>query len=276
MTTRSAFVAPEFLVFVVLVAVATAVGAYLYLQRPPIGRATVLATLPWIVVGVALHALRVMVGYPEVVLPVMAFPWIYLLTGALAGLVWILLASVLAPGRRAVCPHYFGVMGIGVLLPLTVVLVVRGIGVAPEVLVAWLAVPLVAAVVTYVVMIGLGLWMPDCGYFAGSAGAAVTYGLAIDGIATALAFGFGARIAAPIGFPVVVEAVPVDWLTQSMAVVWATVWLRLVFAVALLLALTAIDRWRPAVAERGLELTTVLTAVVAANTFLFALGGGFA
>lgn len=261
-----------------LVGGALAVGLLLHLQRPTVDRAAVLASLPWLVVGVALHALRGIVGYPDAVAGVLRFPWTYLLAATLAGLAWLVVATVVDPGAQAICPHYVGVAGIGALLPPTTVLAVHAGAAGPRLLVVWLVVPIVASLVTYVLMIGLGLLMPDTGYFARSLGAVVIFGLALDGVGTALAlaFGFGPGVGAPIGFPVGPAAVLPLSLTRPLTVAGVAVWLRLVVAVSVLGLLAAINRWRPAAAERGLELATVASIVVAANTFLFVLAGGFA
>lgn len=259
-----------------LVGVAVAVGLFLSLQRPAIRRTTVLATLPWVAVGVALHALRGIVAYPGAARVVLGLPWVYLLAATLAGLAWLLATEMTDPAARALRPYYVGTAGMGALLPPAAALAARAGVVAPERFAVWLLVPILAGVVTYLLMLGLGLWLPELGYFAGPTGAAVLFGLALDGIGTALAFGFGERIAAPVSLlpgPAAVLPLPGG---HPLAVAWAVVWLRLAVGIGALGVLAALGRWRPAAAERGLELATLVSVVVAANTFLFALGGRFA
>lgn len=265
---------PESPALVVLLGAAAAVGSLLYLRRSPVGRRTVIASLPWVAVGVALHAVRGVVAYPAVFSPVLDPPWVYLLVATLGGLVWVLLGSlVVGTGRR---PHYFAAAGFGTLVPPTSALVVYGSVTAPEVLVLWLTVPLVATLVTYVVMLALGLWLPDSGYFAGSAGAVVVFALAVDGIGRALAVGLGRPFAASVGLTRAVDAALLGLVETPFTAVSTAVWFRLAFAVAVIGLLTALARRWPRAAERGLELTTVATVLVAANTFLLALGGGLA
>ncbi|MFB6302331.1 MAG: hypothetical protein ABEH78_05660 [Haloferacaceae archaeon] len=271
---------PENLPVGALVAVALAVGLFLYLERPAIGRATVLASLPWITAGVALHALTGIVDYPDALARVLRLPWAYLLAATLAGMVW-LLASIVGGGAWTVRSQYFGVMGLGVLLPPTATLVLRG-GVAPVWVAVWLVVPILAALLTYALLIGLGLWLPESWYFSGSMGATVTFGLATDGVGTALAFAMGTRIATPVRLPLGPETLPLGPgtalpgpVSYPMAVAGAVIWTRLVVAVGVILFLTVVDRWRPAAAERTLELAAVASVVVAANALLFALGGRF-
>lgn len=270
MSTHLALLTPDRIVVGALVGVALAVGLVLSLQRPAVDRAAVLASLPWLVVGVTLDALGGVVEYPAMATRVVRAPWAYLLAATLGGLAWLLVTSVVEPESRAVRPHYVGTAGIGALLPTTAVLVVHAGVTAPERLVVWLVAPVVAAVVTYVVMIGLGLCMPNSGYFAGTTGAAVTFGLALDGIGTALAFGFGMAVVSPPG-PLGALPGPIP---PALIVAWALVWLRLVVAVGAIGVLSALERRRPAAAERGLELLTVVCVAVAANTYLLALGGG--
>ncbi|MFB6080373.1 MAG: hypothetical protein ABEJ81_05190 [Haloferacaceae archaeon] len=274
MTDLSALLTPGVLVDALL-AVALAVGLLIRIQGPTLDRRVVLASLPWVAAGAALHALDGVVAYPSPLSVLVGLPWAYLLAVTLGGLVWLLLTAVLDPAVRSVRPRYFGVTGLGVLLALTTALVVHHGLAAPAFLAVWLSAPIVAAFVTYVLMFGLGVWMPDSGYFAGSAGAALVFALAIDGIGTALALAFR-RVVSPLGLPLGTNVPPLSGIAHPLAVVVAIVWLRLILAVAVLGGLAALDRRRPTVAERGLELATVATGVVAANTFLVALGGGFA
>ncbi|MFB6157724.1 MAG: hypothetical protein ABEJ34_07780 [Haloferacaceae archaeon] len=137
------------------------------------------------------------------------------------------------------------------------VLAVGGGVTAPDLLVVWLAVPLVALLVTYVVMLGLGLWLPESGYFAGSVGAVLVFSLAVDGVGRALAVGLRRSTASPLVGPA--RAVLPRGALDPFAAVSATVWLRLALAVAVLGALAAVARRRPRAAE---------------HTFPFALGGG--
>lgn len=266
------------------IGVALAVGLFLYLQRPSVRRRTVLAALPWLAVGVALHALRGIVAYPDAARAVLGIPWVYLLAATLAGLARLIVGEVVGSGARSLRPYYIGVAGIGALLPPATALIARAGTVAPERLAVWLLVPVMAGAATGLLMIGLGLWLPELRYFAGGTGAAVLFGLTLDGIGTALAFGFGTRIGAPVGLLPGADAVlPVPAGTPlpvpagtPLAVASALVWLRLAVGIGALGLLTALAGRRPAAAERGLELATVVSVVVAANTFLFALGRGIA
>lgn len=256
-----------------VVGTALAVGLFVYLRRSPVGRPTVVASVPWAALAVALHALRGVLDYPAVVAPALERPWVYPFVAALAGLAWVFIGSMLAGRPRVTRPHYFGMLGVGALLPPATVLVVGGDVTAPTLLVGWLVVPLLASLVTYVVMIGMGLWLPDAGYFGGLPGAVVVFALAVDGIGRALAFGVGGAAASPAGLDTLAAALG---YATPVTVVSAAVWLRLAAAIAVIGVLTALARRRPQAAERGLELTTVVAGLVAANTFLLTLGGGFA
>ncbi|MFB6096745.1 MAG: hypothetical protein ABEJ74_05100 [Haloferacaceae archaeon] len=259
-----------------LCAAALFVAALLYLQRPAVTHGTVVAWLPWLVAGGVLHALRGVVGYPAVVASVFELPWVYLLTATVGGFGWTLITQFASSrGAREFVPHYFGLMGVGLLLAPGVLLIVSAGAASPQTLFVWALVPVVAGILTYLTLIALGLWMPSPTYFAGSAGAAVVYGVALNGIVAALAIGVGGQ-AAPPWLVVLASAVArLDPVTYPLALVSGAVWVRLALGIAAIRLLAALGRSHDALAQRGLDLAIVASVVLSANAFLLGFVGGW-
>lgn len=104
-------------VLAALAATASAVALFLYLRRPPAGRATLLASLPWVALAVALHAVGGVVDYPSVLSTLLGPPWVYLVVAVLGGLAWGLVGSAVGHDPPSAAPHYVGASGFGALLP---------------------------------------------------------------------------------------------------------------------------------------------------------------
>ncbi|MFB6169574.1 MAG: hypothetical protein ABEJ06_00350 [Haloarculaceae archaeon] len=267
---------PQTLVLAALVVLAASVGLLLAVQRTRLSRKSVFAWLPWFGTGAALHALHGAVGYPDLVRPLLGSPWVYLLAASVAGIAWTLLTQLTSSEKgRAAVTRYFGVMGLGTLLPPVVLLIVqRGIT-SPTRLVLWVAVPVVSVVVTYCLLLSLGLWLPNPAYFAGFAGGIVIFGAAVEAITTAVALGVGGQPATPVVLTLTTRLADLGGLAVPVALVAVAVWLRLAVGVAVVVGLELLDRSHPVLAERGLKAATVGSLVVAANTFMLALAGGW-
>lgn len=267
---------PETLVFAALVVLTASVCLLLYVQRARLARKSVFAWLPWFGTGAALHALRGSIGYPDLAWPLLGVPGVYLLVVSIGGIAWTLLTQATSGNESAPSiARYFGVMGLGTLLPPVVLLIVdRGIA-SPTRLILWVAVPVVAVVVTYCLLLSLGLWLPNPAYFAGFAGGIVIFGAAVEAITTALALGVGDRAASPLVLTLTTQLTQLGWFTAPVAIVGLAVWLRLTFGIAVLVALEFLERSYPGLAERGLKIATVGSLVLGANTFMLALAGGW-
>lgn len=267
---------PTQVVYAVLGTAALFVGALLYVQRPRVTHGTVVASLPWLIAGGVLHALRGVIGYPEVVLPVFEVPWVYLLTATIGGFAFTLIRQFSSSrGGDEFTPHYFGLMGVGLLLAPLVLLIVSAGATSPQTLFVWALVPVVAGIVTYLTLIALGLWMPSPTYFAGSAGVVVIYGVTLNGIVAALAIGLGDQ-AAPQWLATLASSLAQHQLvTYPMALVAGAIWVRLAIGIVAIRLLAALGRTHQSLAERGLDLAIVSSIVLSANSFLLGLVGGW-
>ncbi|MDL5362709.1 DUF63 family protein [Halalkalicoccus sp. NIPERK01] len=169
------FSLPPLAYLLVLLAAAAAVAALLSRRRPPIGEATVLAFVPWMVAGAAGHVLEVIDAVPEVVAPLLGTPSVYVSTFVLAGAVWGLSDDrVLAlAGTLAALFAVGAAFAVGYL---------RGT-ITP----VWPVVALVGSIV-----LAAGTWglfrraLPGVAATTGAAGALVVLGHALDGVSTAV------------------------------------------------------------------------------------------
>lgn len=264
------------LVLGALAVVAGAVGLLLVIQRPSITRRSVFAALPWLVTGAVLHALYWSVDYPDLVEPMLRSPWAYVLLATVGGMAWTLLTQLTSTHETpAAVARYFGLMGLGVLLPPLVLLIIEAGLASPTGLMVWVAIPVAAMVVTYVLVFSLGIWLPNPVYFAGVTGAAVIFGVVVDGLATALSLGLGTRVASPALLALTELVAQFGPVTAPLALVGLTLWLRLIAGIAVLVVLEFVERSHPVLAERGLKVATVASVVLSANTVMVALAGGW-
>lgn len=169
-----------------LAVAAAATAAVLAVQRPPVTRATVLATAPWMVVGGLLEALAATGAY-ALALPLFDPPQVHLAALVVGGLAWTpLVQGAVVRERRAAAPRYLAAAGAGAALVLAAVLFWRA-SPDPEGLV-WLTTAPVGAVVLAAVgyfLLGLGDATPLA--YTRLVGLFAVFAHALAGIATAVA-----------------------------------------------------------------------------------------
>jgi uncharacterized membrane protein len=165
------------------------VGA-LYRRSVPFGGVHVLALLPWMVTGSALHVLYVLDSAPAVVAPLLGTPAVYASVAAVAGAVWL---GVDTLDRST--PQGLGI--VGVVAALGAVLSVGAVGLARNTLAVLpsLAALAIAVVVTGVAWWGLTRVRPAVSKI-GWVGVVTLGAHALDGVSTAIGvdwLGFGER-----------------------------------------------------------------------------------
>lgn len=267
---------PTQLAFTVLGAAALFVGILLYMQRPPVTHRAVVASLPWFIAGGVFHALQGVVGYPAAVLPLLELPWAYLVAVTLGGFAWTLIAQFASSrDARGFVPHYFGTMGVGLLLAPTVLLIVHAGAMSPRTLFVWGLIPVVAGILTYLILIALGLWMPSPTYFAGAAGVVVIYGVTLNGIVAALALELGGQAPPTWLVELASQVARSQWISYPLALITGAIWVRLAIGIAVIRGLALLGRSHQVAAERGLDIAIVLSIVLTANAFLLGLTGGW-
>ena len=185
--------------------------------RPPVTQMTVLAFVPWMISGAALHVFY-QIGelynaqiYPPLIQPFFSAPAVYLTTFLAMGGVWVVTA-ILGMGRRSktkgkdVTARYLGLTGIGVVLTLTGLLAWQGLdpAVGSEITSVERFIPVVGIiatmVLTFVIYILIGAWRTYIMAEARYVGAVVLFAHLLDGITTTIGvdiLGVGERSALP-------------------------------------------------------------------------------
>ena len=186
--------------YTALLAVGTAlVLALLYALQPPVTQRTVLAFVPWMVSGAALHVFY-QVGeqfqvslYPAFAEPLFSAPAVYLTTFVAMGAIWVLSAIVGLGFQSSVSgddkvSRYLGAAGLGVMIALVGLVVWQGLdpAVGPLEPILPLVGIITTMVVTFVVYILIGTWRTRIIAQARIVGALVLFAHLLDGITTAI------------------------------------------------------------------------------------------
>lgn len=193
------FVVPS-VEYTALLAVGTAVVlALLYAIQPPVTQRTVLAFVPWMISGAALHVFyqlgeiyQVQI-YPPLAEPFFSAPAVYLTTFIAMGLVWLFSSIVGIRSRSSVSgsdkvTQYLGALGLGVMITLVGLMFWQGLdpAVGPLEPVLPLVGIIVTMVATFVVYILIGTWRTHIIAQARLVGALVLFAHLLDGITTAI------------------------------------------------------------------------------------------
>ena len=176
------------------------VGYGLYVRRPDVDAAIVVAFAPWMAVGSALHVLYVLGALPAAIAPLAGTPSVYLSVAAIAGGFWLvgveLVRSVVAIGDGDVTvPVLVAAPGIAALLSAAGVTLAFGAAAGTLQPVWPTFAALVTLPVTAVAWLALVRIAPGAGR-SGAVGVLVMFGHALDGISTAIGvdvLGFGER-----------------------------------------------------------------------------------
>jgi len=277
------FVVPETPQLVALLAATVVVVALLLVLEPPITEGFVLAVVPWVFSGAALHVfyqlgeLYEVQLYPPVVESLFAAPAVYLTTFVAMGFTWSVSLLVAAgTGGRRRSAQYLGGTGTAVAVVLGGLLVWQSLDpVVGPLRIAVPAIGLVASlVVTAVVYLALGAWRTYVIAEARLAGALVLFAHTLDGITTAIGvdvLGVGERSVLPRRIMDFAADLPT---AEYLGSGWLFVVVKIGVAVALVWAFADFVHDEPA---RGYLLFAVLMTVGIGpafnNLLLFFLGG---
>lgn len=193
------FVVPSVEYTALLVVGTAVVLALLYAVQPPVTQQTVLAFVPWMVSGSALHVfyqlgeLYQVQIYPPVVAPLFSAPAVYLTTFIAMGAVWVFSTIVGIRSRSSISgsekvSQYLGALGLGVMIALSSLLIWHGLdpAVGPLEPILPLVGIIVTMVATFVVYILIGTWRTHVIAQARLVGALVLFAHLLDGITTAI------------------------------------------------------------------------------------------
>jgi uncharacterized membrane protein len=193
------FVVPSVEYSALLVVGAAVVLALLYAIQPPVTQRTVLAFVPWMISGSALHVFY-QIGelyqvqlYPPVIEPFFSAPAVYLTTFVAMGAVWVLSSIVGIRSRSSVSggdkvTQYLGALGLGVMITLVGLMIWQGFdpAVGPMEPILPLVGIIVTMVATFLVYILIGTWRTHIIAQARLVGALVLFAHLLDGITTAI------------------------------------------------------------------------------------------
>ena len=181
------FVVPPGPYLVGLVVIAALVGAAIGYVSPRVTQSTVVAFVPWMAVGGALHVVAVQGVVGEPMRHLLEAPAVYLTTAVLAGIVWLL--AVREPLDLG-SPHESAVVlgGVGVLaLVIPVVAIVAAAAARGTLAPTWPAVGLVLAVaLTAIVWWAMARAVPTAVHDTGWAGLVVVFAHVLDGVSTTI------------------------------------------------------------------------------------------
>lgn len=261
------FALPPLPYLLALVATLAIVGVGLYRRRVAFGGRHVLALVPWMAAGAALHVLYIVDAAPSSVAPLFGTPAVYATVGAIAGAVWLVATEL---DRRP--PRSIGLVGgVACLLAVAVVVAVgldRGsLRVVPSV------VALVGGgVLTGVVWVGLRRIRPSVGAV-GWVGVVTIGAHTLDGVSTAVGvdwLGFGERT--PLSRAIIEFGAGLP-TADLLGATWLFVLVKVLLASWIVAAFVEYVRDRPA---EGYALLGLVTAVglgpAVHNLLLFAVG----
>ena len=193
------FVVPPVEYAALLAVGAAVVLALLYAVQPPVTQRTVLAFVPWMVSGAALHVFYQLGEayqtsiYPAVAEPFFSAPAVYLTTFIGMGGIWVVSSIAGLRSQSSVSgsdkvSRYLGAMGLGVMISLVGLLFWQGLdpAVGPMEPVLPLVGIIVTMVATFVVYILIGTWRTHIIAQARLVGALVLFAHLLDGITTAI------------------------------------------------------------------------------------------
>ena len=278
----SGFVVPSLPYLLVLFVATVVVGVVLYVLHPPITQRTVLALVPWVVVGSTLHVLYQLGGalglslYPPLVAPLFSAPAVYVTTFVITGAVWVFGVMIgSAFGGRSTGPLYLGGVGLGVATVLLVLLVYQGLSplLGPLRPLVPIVAVITAGIVTFVVYILLGTWRTYVIAEARLSGALVLFAHVFDGISTAIGvdlLGTAERSFLPRRIMEIAADLPTE---PYLGVGWLFVVVKMLVAVGIVVAFADYVREEP---DRGNLLYAAVMIVglgpATNNVLLFFLG----
>lgn len=257
MVVPEGFVLPPWYLLVPLLVVLAGIVALLWALGPPVTDRTVLAFVPWMMLGSALHVLHRLEAYPDDIEVLFATPTVYLVTAIAAGLAWIVAIFLYAGGLQPTIPRFVGISGTAFFAVFA--MIVLNVGWEAETFdLFWPVISvIVAGIVTAIAWIGLSLWVTDVAATTGWTGALVVFGHAIDGVSTAVGYDvLGASEEVPFS-ALILEASGALPTAEYIGAGWLFVLVKVG------LALVIIGLFREYVEDRPQEARTILALIAA-------------
>ena len=188
MVVPEGFVLPPWQLLVPLVVVLLGVAVTLWVLGPPVTDRTVLAFVPWIMLGSTLHVLHRIEAYPAAIEGLFATPGVYLTTAFVGGVTWLVGLFLTDAGLYRSSERFLGTVGTGLFVAFTVFTLYTSWefgSFSPF----WPVIAVVVAgILTALAWIALSLWFTEVAAVTAATGALVVFGHALDGVSTAIGY----------------------------------------------------------------------------------------
>jgi len=280
-TPFSDFVIPDPVYLVILLSTTGIVGSFLYAVRPNIRQSTVVAIVPWIISGAALHVFY-QIGkiyqvqlYPSYIAPLFSAPSVYLTMFINMGLVWILVEMVTPQGNDEKIAQFLGVIGVGVMIPLIGLIGWQGLDeqVGP-IQPVWPILGLIGSfAATFVVYTLVGLWRTSVLARARYTGGVIIFAHMFDGITTTIGVDIlGTEERSQIPRTILDFAADLP-TAETIGTGWLFILVKTVLAVVIVVAFADYISEKPTEANLLLVIIAAVGLGPAAHNFLlFSLG----
>lgn len=237
--------------------------ALLVAERPPVNQLTVLATVPWMVVTGLLHVLAGSGAYPQVLVPLLRFPTVFVTAFVVGVLVWVpLLQLATLRDFPAGSGTYLAAAGMGVAVVLLVTLFARE-GLDGRALLWLSATPVLAAMLAGTTYVLFGF--VDATTLATTRWIGYLVVLAFTFLGTAVAVSVDVYGASPDALPGPLVAVSEGLPVGSASVAWPVIFLGAFVGVAV-----------AALLARAIRADAVVGHLLAVAVGTLALGPGVA
>jgi uncharacterized membrane protein len=276
----SDFVVPGPIQSAALLIGAGTIAVLLYALRPPLTQKIVLSFIPWMISGSILHVFWQLGNtlqrplYPDPFAPFFSAPAVYLTTFIALGGIWAL-SAIIVPSydRSGRIATYVFAMGIGVLIPLTGLLLWQGLDeqVAPMEPIWPVLGLIISLVLTFIIYIIIGTWRTYVIAQARYVGAFVLFAHIFDGVTTAIGvdvLGAGERSTIPAAILDFSADLPV---ADTIGVGWLFVLVKVVLASAIVVLFADYLEDEPHQANLLLTLIAVFGLGPATNNFFLFL-----
>ncbi|MFC6716378.1 DUF63 family protein [Natrialbaceae archaeon GCM10025810] len=182
------FSLPPYYVLVPLLVALAGVSVMLVVLEPPVTDRTVLAFVPWMVLGSTFYVLYQVEAVPSTIAVLFTSPTVYVTTAIVAGGVWLLGIFLYAAGLQPSISRFVGIVGT-VFAVCFVVFTLYASWQRGTFQPFW---PVIAVVISGVVAalawLALSLWFTEVAAVTGATGALVVFGHTLDGVSTAIGY----------------------------------------------------------------------------------------
>jgi uncharacterized membrane protein len=271
------FVVPPLVHSVGLLVGSGVVLALLLAAKPPMNQKTVVAFAPWIVSGAVLHVfyqLNVLYKqqvFPEAVGPLFSAPAVYLTMFILMGFIWAAATMFMTNPDADRVSSYLAGMGVGTVLPLLGLLLLRGTDPAVRPMEpVWPVTGLLLSIGgTFLVTLLIGLRRTDVFARMRYVGPLIVFAHLFDGVTTAIgvdALGAGERSTVPQAILNLASQLPT---ADAIGTGWLFVLVKLLVAVAIVVLFADYVREQPV--ESNLIMGLIVGVGLGPGTYNFLL-----